>query len=107
MYKNIAVSEVLDLGQLVDVRPGQVISRTLVQNEGMSVTLFAFDQNEEISSHQSEGDALVSILEGEAQITIGEKLYRVRQGESIVMPKGIAHALLALSPFKMILVVSF
>ena len=69
--------------------------------------MFAFDKGEEISSHSSTGDALVYILDGEAEITIGEEVFNVTKGETIVMPAGIPHALLAKEQFKMLLVVVF
>ncbi len=73
----------------------------------MSLTLFAFDKGEEISSHSSTGDAFVLLLDGQAEITIGDNRYEVKQGECIVMPAGIPHALYAAEQFKMLLVVVF
>jgi quercetin dioxygenase-like cupin family protein len=105
--KNINFEEVLSLGGLVSVQQGQVVSRTLVQNSAVSITLFAFDAGEEISSHESSGDALVYVLEGKAEITIGENSYWPDDGKSIVMPAGIPHAVKAIEPFKMLLVVIF
>lgn len=105
--KNINFEEVLTLAELVTVQPGQVVSRTLAQNKAVSVTLFAFDAGEEISSHESSGDALVYILEGHAEITIGENTYWPDGGKTIVMPAGVPHAVKAKEPFKMLLVVVF
>ena len=64
MYKNIAKQERLRLKDLVDYQQGQVVSRTLVQNDAVSMTLFSFDKGEEISTHASGGDAMVTVLEG-------------------------------------------
>lgn len=64
MYKNIEKQKKLELKNLVDYSEGQVVSRTLVQNDAVSVTVFAFDKGEEISSHTSGGDAMVTVLEG-------------------------------------------
>ncbi len=105
--KNIELEKAIQLGSLVDYQSGQVVSRTLAQNNAVSVTLFAFDENEEISSHKSDGDAMVTILEGTASITIGGNNHSVETGETIVMPAGIAHAVAAASRFKMLLVVVF
>ncbi|ABR47336.1 Cupin 2, conserved barrel domain protein [Alkaliphilus metalliredigens QYMF] len=105
--KNIELSKVLDLESLVTYQEGQVISRTLAQGKNLSLTLFAFDKGEEISSHSSSGDAMVYLLDGEADITIGEDVFNVKKGETIVMPAGISHALLAKEQFKMLLVVVF
>lgn len=105
--KNIEFSKVLNMEDLVAYQEGQVVSRTLSQGRNVSLTLFAFDKGEEISSHLSKGDALVYLLDGEAEITVGEETYNVKKGETIVMPAGIPHALLAKERFKMLLVVVF
>jgi len=83
------------------------VSRTLSQGKNLSITLFAFDKGEEISSHSSSGDAFVQILDGEAEITIGEQKHILNAGEVIVMPAGVPHALYAKERFKMLLVVVF
>ena len=105
--KNIDFSKVLKLSTLVEYKDEQVVSRTLAQNKALSVTLFAFDKNEEISSHSSTGDALVYIIDGAAEITIAENKYTLKSGETILMPAGIPHALLAIEKFKMLLIVVF
>ncbi|HHU05873.1 MAG TPA: cupin domain-containing protein [Clostridiales bacterium] len=107
ILKNIEFEKVLELGSLVGYHEGQVVSRTLAQNEAVSITLFSFDAGEEISSHKSHGDAMVTIIEGKALITIGEKQYSLKGGETIVMPAGIPHAVAADGRFKMLLVVVF
>jgi quercetin dioxygenase-like cupin family protein len=105
--KNIEFEKALDLKDLVAYGQGQVVSRTLAQNNAVSITLFAFDTGEEISSHKSGGDAMITILEGKANITIGEGNHNLSEGQSIVMPAGIPHAVAADGPFKMLLVVVF
>jgi quercetin dioxygenase-like cupin family protein len=105
--KNIEYEIPLELGALVEYQQGQVVSRTLSQNNAHSLTLFAFDENEEISSHASTGDAVVTVLEGNALITIGDKQFGVKSGQTIVMPAGIPHAVAADGRFKMLLVVIF
>lgn len=107
LIKNIEFSKVLDMESLTQYQTGQVVSRTLAQGKNMSLTLFAFDKDEEISSHSSGGDALVYILDGEADITVGDDVHNVKKGETIVMPKGIPHALYAKEQFKMLLIVVF
>lgn len=107
ILKNINLAEALELKDLVSYQGGQIVSRTLVQNVAVSITLFAFDTGEEISAHESKGDALVTILDGNGVITIDEKEYALAAGQSIVMPAGIPHAVKATSPFKMLLIVSF
>ena len=88
-------------------QPGQVVSRTLVQNDRVSMTLFSFDQGEEISAHASSGDAMVTVLEGRGRVTIGGEGFLLSTGETIVMPKDIPHAVYGKESFKMLLIVSF
>ena len=105
MMKNINKAEVLVLRDQVVYQQGQVVSRTLAQNEALSVTLFAFDKGEEISTHKSDGDAFVTCLDGVGRITIDGMEYELTQGESIVMPAGHPHAVYGKEQFKMLLVV--
>ena len=107
MMKNIAFSEVLTLREQIQYQPGQVVSRTLVQNDAVSVTLFSFDKGEEISTHESGGDAFVTCLDGVGRITIDGAEYELHQGESIVMPAKHPHAVFGKEQFKMLLVVIF
>jgi quercetin dioxygenase-like cupin family protein len=105
MIKNIPVAEVVELSKLTDYQPGQVVSRTLAQNQSMSITLFAFAAGEGLSRHTASGDALVYVLDGEALITIDEKETAVGAGQSIVMPANVPHAVDAPENFKMMLIV--
>jgi len=105
--KNIEFENALELSALVEYQQGQVVSRTLAQNNAVSITLFAFDENEEISSHSSDGDAMVTILAGKANITIGDRNFSLAEGKTIVMPAGIPHAVAADGKFKMMLTVVF
>lgn len=105
--KNIKKAEVLTLKEQVSYQEGQVVSKTLAQNSAVSVTLFAFDKDEEISSHKSGGDAFVTCLDGVGKITIDGTEYVLKEGESIVMPAGHPHAVYGKERFKMLLVVVF
>lgn len=105
--KNIAKSEVLMLKEQVGYQEGQIVSKTLAQNPAVSVTLFAFDKGEEISTHESGGDAFVTCLDGVGQITIDGKDYLLQEGQSIVMPAGHPHAVYGKEQFKMLLTVIF
>ncbi|MCL2883922.1 MAG: cupin domain-containing protein [Oscillospiraceae bacterium] len=87
--------------------PGHIVSKTLAQNKAVSLTLFAFDKGEEISTHDSDGDALVTVLEGTGQITVDGNPYTVNAGESILMPAKKPHAVFAAERFKMLLTVVF
>lgn len=105
--KNIAKAEVLVLKDQVAYQEGQVVSRTLAQNDAVSVTLFSFDKDEEISTHESGGDALVTCLNGVGKITIDGTAYLLHEGESIVMPAGHPHAVYGEEQFKTLLTVIF
>jgi quercetin dioxygenase-like cupin family protein len=103
--KNIPFSEPQVLVDLVDYEEGRVVSRTFAQNTVMSLTLFAFDKGEGLSTHTAAGDGFVQVLDGEASITIGEKQIVVKAGEVVAMPANVPHALHAVQRFKMLLVV--
>ena len=103
--KNISKAEVLTLRDQVAYQSGQVVSRTLAQNEHVSITLFSFDKGEEISTHESGGDAMVTCLDGVGRITIDGVEHILHEGESIVMPARHPHAVYGQEQFKMLLVV--
>lgn len=105
--KNMNKAEVMTLKAQVDYQQGQVVSKTVAQNEHVSITLFAFDKNEEISTHESGGDAFVTCLDGVGRITIDGVNYELHEGESIVMPARHPHAVFGQEQFKMLLVVVF
>lgn len=105
--KNIDKATVLVLKDQIAYQPGQVVSKTLAQNDALSITLFSFDKGEEISTHASGGDAFVTCLDGVGKITIDGEAYILHEGESIVMPAGHPHAVFGEEAFKMLLVVVF
>ena len=107
MYKNIEKQKVLHMAEQVDYQDGQIISRTLVQNSKLSMTLFAFEKDEEISTHAAGGDAFVTCLDGVGRIVLDGTEYLLHEGESIVMPAGHPHAVSGAEMFKMLLVVVF
>ncbi|MBP2656864.1 MAG: Cupin 2 conserved barrel domain protein [Firmicutes bacterium] len=103
--KNMEFSKVMELANLVEYQAGKVISVTFVQNDAVSITLFAFAKGEGISTHAASGDALVYILDGAAQITIGEETMKAEKGQVVVMPANVPHGLDAIDNFKMFLIV--
>ena len=105
--KNFNKAEVVTLKEQVAYQEGQVVSKTMAQNDHVSVTLFSFDKGEEISTHESGGDAFVTCLDGVGRITIDGVEYILHEGESIVMPAKHPHAVYGLEQFKMLLVVNF
>ena len=106
-YKNINKAEILSLKDQVEYQAGQVVSKTLAQSSALSVTLFAFDKGEEISTHESGGDAMVTCLDGKGKITIDGIEYILHEGDTIVMPSKHPHAVFAEDKFKMLLTVVF
>lgn len=105
--KNIDFASVLPLAGQVAYQSGQIVSKTLAQNDAVSLTLFAFDKGEEISTHESNGDAMVVVLDGTGEITISGEKYIINAGETIVMPAKKPHAVFATEKFKMFLIVIF
>ncbi len=98
-----AGADVLSLVDLVQYQTGTVVSRTLVKKPTGTVTVFAFDVNEGLSEHTAPFDALVFVVDGEAEITIAGTPYRVHAGEMLRLPANQPHALRAVERFKMVL----
>lgn len=94
---------VLSLSDLVEYQDGAIVSRILLKKDTGSVTLFAFDQGQDLSEHTVPHDALVYLLDGEAQITISRTPHQLKQGQVILMPANQPHAVKATKRFKMVL----
>ena len=105
--KNIEKAQVLTLKDQVEYQAGQVVSKTLAQNPHLGVTLFSFDKGEEISTHESGGDAMVTVLEGTGRFTIEGDVFILHEGETIIMPAKKPHAVYGEERFKMLLTVVF
>lgn len=105
LLKNIDFAHPLELTDLVRYQQGQVVSRTLAQNNFLSLTLFAFDIGEGISAHTVPADALVQVIDGEAEVNIDGQVMNVCAGQVVAMPAGKPHALTAKQRFKMMLTV--
>ena len=98
------MSQAISMAGMVVVQPGAVVSRTVISKPAGTVTLFAFDQGQGLSTHSAPYDAMVWILDGEAEITIDGKTLRAQTGDMVIMPANLPHALNAIRPFKMALV---
>jgi quercetin dioxygenase-like cupin family protein len=96
-------SQVLRMAELVDYQEGSVVSRQITKADAGNVTLFAFDTDQGLSEHTAPFDALVHILEGEAEVSISGQPFRLNAGDAIIMPANEPHALKALQKFKMLL----
>lgn len=105
--KNIEHEKVQKLADLVSAEKGQVVSKTLAQNKAVSITVFAFSKGEEIATHDSTGDAMVIVLEGVGEFTVGGVKHTVKAGESLVMPAMVPHSVYAPENFKWLLTVVF
>lgn|GEM_PF-40301 len=105
LINKIPHAEPLRLADQIEIMPNQTSSKSIVQRSDLSMTLFALDKDSVIAKHSTPGDAMVQVLEGIVEITIGDELYTVSSGESIVMPANIPHALKAIEGFKMLLTV--
>jgi len=97
------VSQAVRLIDLVSYQVGAVVSRTIINRETGTVTLFAFDEGEGLSEHTAPFDALVYLLDGEAEIVISGQTLRLKKGEMVIMPANEPHALKAVKKFKMVL----
>jgi len=98
------LGKVLNMAGLVDYQKGAVVSRQIINKPTGTVTVFAFDKGEGLSEHTAPFDALVQILDGEAEVTISGKPNKLVAGEMIIMPAGQPHSLKALAKFKMALI---
>ena len=105
--KNIDLETVLNLADQIHAEPGQIVSKTLAQNKAVSLTLFAFSKGEEISTHDSIGDAMVHVIDGVGQFTVDGAEHICKAGDVLVMPAKKPHAVFAKEDFKMLLTVVF
>ena len=96
-------SEILNIVSMVDYQTGAVVSRQITKEEAGNVTLFAFDEGQELSEHAAPFDALVHVLDGEAEIKISGKPHILKAGDIIIMPANEPHAVRAIKKFKMLL----
>ena len=96
-------SEVLQLADLVSYQQGSVVSRQITKADAGNVTLFAFDEDQELSEHTAPFDALLHVLDGEAEIRISGNPFHLKTGDAIILPANEPHAVKAMSRFKMLL----
>lgn len=101
--ETMAPAEAVRLAQHIEYATGSVVSRALVQKPAGTITLFAFDAGQGLSEHTSPYDAFVQVLDGEAELVIGEQTISVKPGEAVVMPANVPHAVNARQRFKMLL----
>jgi quercetin dioxygenase-like cupin family protein len=102
----ILSSQVLTTAELVSYQPGAVVSRTLIDKQASTVTVFAFDAGQGLSEHSTPFDALVQVVDGEAEITLSGTPHVVAAGQLMIMPANQPHAVRALTPVKLLLIMS-
>jgi len=95
--------KVLSLKDLVAYQEGTIASRMIINRKAGNITIFAFDEGEGLSEHAAPFDAVLTMLDGEAGITLGGTLFRLKEGETIIMPENVPHAVSAVTRFKMML----
>jgi quercetin dioxygenase-like cupin family protein len=96
-------SEILHMANLASYQDGSVVSRQITKEEAGNITLFAFDEGQELSEHTAPYDALVHVLDGEVEVRISGRLFELNPGDAIIMPANEPHALKAVTKFKMLL----
>lgn len=101
--QDVLKETVLDPGELIAYQDGSVVSRMLVYKPAGTITLFAFDAGEGLSEHTAPYDAIVTIIDGEAEITIAGREFHLKKGQMIIMPANVPHALSAVQRFRMML----
>jgi quercetin dioxygenase-like cupin family protein len=97
------LAQIHTLTELVAYQADAVVSKTLIKKDTGTVTLFAFGQGQELSTHSAPFDAMVTVIDGEVEITISDTLYTLTQGEMIILPANEPHGLKAIKNFKMVL----
>jgi len=97
------VAQTTNLANLIDYQEGSIVSRTIIDKKAGTLTLFAFDEGQGLSEHTAPYDALVYLLDGEANVVISGKPVRLKKGEITLMPANEPHSLKAVTRFKMLL----
>jgi quercetin dioxygenase-like cupin family protein len=101
--KTAPKTQAVKMSDFVDYQEGSIVSRTMIDKRAGTVTFFAFDEGQGLSEHVAPYDALVCVLDGEAEVVVSGKTYRLKEGEMILMPANKPHALKAIKRFKMML----
>lgn len=103
MDKKIEKSQVFSPNEVIGYAEGGIVSKELTHSEAGSITFFAFDKGQKLSEHTAPFDAIIQVIDGEAEIMLDGKLYHPKAGEMLVMPKNVPHAVNAVERFKMML----
>jgi quercetin dioxygenase-like cupin family protein len=102
--RKLPTAEAVEVAELVEYVDGSIVSRTIAENKAGTLTLFAFDAGQGLSEHSTPYDAIVQIIDGEAELTIGGEMVRATAGQLVIMPANIPHSVNAAHRFKMLLI---
>jgi quercetin dioxygenase-like cupin family protein len=102
--KVVEKAQTIEMASLAEYQEGSIVSRTIIDKKAGTITFFAFDEGQGLSEHVAPYDALISIIDGEAQVVIFERTFRLKEGEMIILPANKPHALKAIKKFKMMLI---
>lgn len=94
---------ILNISELINYQADSVVSKSIIDNKSGTITLFAFDKGQGLSEHTAPFDALVNVVDGEAEVTVSGQPHMVKAGQAVIMPADVPHALKALKKFKMLL----
>ena len=97
-------SEILKLTEIINYQDGTIVSKTLINKDKGTITLFAFDKDQSLSEHTAPFDALLQVIDGEVEVVISGKKHHLTAGEMILMPANVSHAVKAIEKFKMMLI---
>ena len=103
MAKKFEKATVLNFKQMIDYAQGGVVSKQVLKNSAGNITLFSFDKEEGLSEHSTPYDALIEVIEGQVEITIGGEKFTLSEGDSVIMPATVPHSLHGVERFKMLL----
>jgi quercetin dioxygenase-like cupin family protein len=102
--KSVLEAQAMNIANMVEYQEGSIVSKTLIDKKAGTITFFAFDESQGLSEHIAPYDALLNVLDGEAQVTISKKIFTLKSGEMIILPANKPHAVKATKKFKMMLV---
>ncbi len=103
MTKTFEKATVLNFKEMIDYAEGGVVSKQVLKNSAGNITLFSFDKEEGLSEHSTPHDAVVEVIEGKVEITLAGEKFTLSEGDSIIMPATVPHALHGVERFKMLL----
>jgi quercetin dioxygenase-like cupin family protein len=102
--KVVGKAQTIEMASLAEYQEGSIVSRTIIDKKAGTITFFAFDEGQGLSEHVAPYDALISIIDGEAQVVIFGRTFHLKEGEMMILPANKPHAVKAVKKFKMMLI---